>query len=115
MQILGLFQVSNSYKASEFYSTSDFTSFTQLTADQPQDKYNWLYSELVNFKGLDGSNIQGILYKPENFDLKKRYPVIFHFYENVSQNLHIYEPPHFAGAAIDIPWFVSRGYVVFYT
>ncbi len=52
------------------------------------------------------------LYKPENFNYKKRYPVIFHYYEKMSDDLNKYHKPESAADFIDIPWFVSRGYIV---
>ncbi len=56
---------------------------------------------------------QGILYKPENFDPKEKYPVIIHYYENFSDRLNTYLRPHAIRDHINIPWFVSNGYLVF--
>jgi hypothetical protein len=38
--------------------------------------------------------LQGILYKPENFDPSKKYPMISYFYEDLSDGLHNYVPPN---------------------
>ena len=62
----------------------------------------------------DGITTQGILYKPENFDRNKKYPVIINYYTQLSHRLYEYPQPEFTGSAnINIPWFVSRGYLVF--
>lgn len=95
--------------------TSDFKTFTTLSDIQPQKKYNWLISELVIWKGLDGGPLQGILYKPENFDPHKKYPIIFHYYDQKSDGLHAFLKPDILGSSINIniPWYVSNGYLVF--
>lgn len=96
-----------------YYLTSDFKQLTALTDMQPQKKFSWLTAELVNYKELDGTTSQGILYKPENFDPKKKYPIIFNYYEKLSHRLYEFPKPGFSENTINIPWFVSRGYLVF--
>ncbi len=56
---------------------------------------------------------KGVLYKPENFDPTKKYPIIINYYEKMSSRLNEYLTPEFANSTINIPWFVSRGYLVF--
>lgn len=99
--------------APNFYVTSDFKSFKQLTDIQPQKKYRWLTNELITWKTPDGKICQGILYKPEDFDSTKKYPVIFYYYEQFSDGLHEFLRPALSNGALDVPWFVSRGYLVF--
>jgi len=55
---------------------------------------------------------QGIVYKPENFDPKKKYPMIAYFYETLSDGLYSYTAPAPTPSRLNIPFFVSRGYVV---
>ena len=101
-------------EAPNYYSTSDFKNYKKITNLQPQLEYNWLTTELVSFKQVDGTISQGILYKPENFDPAKRYPIIFTYYQQLSHRLYQYpQPTLMYDANIDIPWFVSRGYLVF--
>jgi dipeptidyl aminopeptidase/acylaminoacyl peptidase len=54
-----------------------------------------------------------VLYKPENFDRAKKYPVIFHYYEVRSHQRYLFKKPEPSGGAIDILWYVSNGYLVF--
>jgi dienelactone hydrolase len=96
-----------------YYYTRDWKKFTPLTDLQPQKSCNWLTSELITYKQLDGSRSQGILYKPENFNPRRIYPVIFNFYEHLSYRLYEFCDPGYTAANINIPWFVSRGYLVF--
>lgn len=53
---------------------------------------------------------EGVLYKPENFDPTKKYPLILYFYETHSNTLHSYIPPTPTGSRLNISFFVSRGY-----
>ena len=100
--------------ASELYSSTNLKSFVPLTAiaDQ-QKKYNWLSAELVRWKMFDGKMSEGILYKPANFDSTKKYPIIFYFYERDADGLYSYRAPAPSASTINIPYFVSNGYLVF--
>jgi dipeptidyl aminopeptidase/acylaminoacyl peptidase len=77
-----------------------------------QSQYNWLTTELIEWKAYDGKMTQGILYKPENFDPNKKYPMIAYFYETVSDGLYRYQAPAPTPSRLNIPFFVSRGYLV---
>jgi dienelactone hydrolase len=100
-------------EAPNYYSTQDFKTFIPLSHLAPQIDYNWLTTTLVSWKMMDGQYSQGILYKPENFDPHKKYPVIFFYYERKSDGLYKYLEPEASTGDINIPWFVSRGYLVF--
>lgn len=78
-----------------------------------QQAYNWMTTELVRWKMFDGKMSEGLLYKPEDFDPKKKYPVIFYFYERDADNLYAYYTPAPSASTINIPYFVSNGYLVF--
>jgi dipeptidyl aminopeptidase/acylaminoacyl peptidase len=101
-------------EAPNFYLTNDFKTFQQLTDLKPHQVYNWLRNELISFKQSDGKESQGILYKPEDFDPSKKYPVIFNYYEQFSHRLFQYPATDYTESGfINIPWFVSHGYLVF--
>ncbi|MBS1513271.1 MAG: S9 family peptidase [Bacteroidetes bacterium] len=78
-----------------------------------QQNYNWGTAELFKWKAYNGKESEGIIYKPENFDPKKKYPMISYFYEKLSDGLYTYQPPSPTPSRLNIPFFVSRGYVVF--
>jgi dipeptidyl aminopeptidase/acylaminoacyl peptidase len=86
-------------------------AFTKINPQQEQ--YNWMTSQLVKWKSYTGKTAEGILYLPENFDTKKKYPMIVYFYERNNQTLHNYLPPSPTPSRLNIPFFASRGYVVF--
>jgi dipeptidyl aminopeptidase/acylaminoacyl peptidase len=99
-----------------YFVTNDFKEYKQLTQLQPQKRYNWLTAELHSFKQLDGTLARGILYKPENFDPKKKYPVLITFYAELTDQLHEFFPPHYIDCPSifgEFPWMVSLGYLVF--
>ncbi len=81
--------------------------------NEQQKQYNWLKSELVSWKAYTGKKAEGVLYYPENFDAKKKYPMIVYFYERNNQTLHNYLAPAPTPSRLNIPFFVSRGYIVF--
>jgi len=105
-----------STESPNYYLTDDFRNYQQLTCFQEQKSYNWLTSELHSFKQLDGTISQGVLFKPENFDPGKKYPVLIYFYGLLTNHLYKFpeigyiEAPHFAD---DPSWMVSHDYLLF--
>lgn len=102
--------------APNYFLTSDFKTYRRLTNLQPQKAYNWLTAELHDYKLLDGTMGQGLLYKPENFDPTRKYPVIINFYRDLTSLLnrfpipgYLTRPSFFENPA----WLVSHGYIVF--
>ncbi|MBO9573684.1 MAG: prolyl oligopeptidase family serine peptidase, partial [Chitinophagaceae bacterium] len=104
----------SSTEAPNLFFTNDFKTFKQLTNLQPQREYNWYTTELVNFTQTDGIQNQGVLFKPANFDSTKKYPVLYYCYEQYSYLLNRFIPADVSEVGKpNIPWFVSRGYLVF--
>jgi dipeptidyl aminopeptidase/acylaminoacyl peptidase len=93
--------------------TTDFSSFKSLSDLQPQKAYNWLRAALVHWPIPGGLTGTGIFYKPENFDSTKKYPVIFHYYEERSKELNIFPSIRLSTGQLNIAWYVSNGYLVF--
>jgi dienelactone hydrolase len=96
-----------------YFYTTDFKNFTRITNFNLEKEYNWYTTELLSWKSLDGRKLQGILYKPENFDANKKYPVIFYCYERLSDRLNAYLEPEYSQGSMDIATYVSNGYLVF--
>jgi dipeptidyl aminopeptidase/acylaminoacyl peptidase len=84
---------------------------SHINPQQPQ--YLWGTAELFKWQAYTGKETEGILYKPENFDAKKKYPMIVYFYERNNNTLYNYQAPSPTPSRLNIPFFVSRGYVVF--
>jgi dipeptidyl aminopeptidase/acylaminoacyl peptidase len=86
----------------------------RITAENPQQAaYAWGTAELVEWTSLDGIPLQGILYKPDNFDASRQYPMIAYFYERMSDNLHLHYPPVPHRSRVNPTFYTSRGYLVF--
>src|SRR5690606_30720248 len=74
---------------------------------------NWGTAALFKWTAYNGQPAEGILYKPEDFDSTKRYPMIIYFYEKLTDRLYDYQPPAPTPSRLNISFFVSRGYLVF--
>ena len=95
-------------------SDMNLNESTILTETNPQQKdYNWGTVEQVNWKSYKGLELDGLLYKPENFDSTKNYPMIVYFYEKNADGLHRYSAPRPTASIIHTTEYVSNGYIVF--
>ncbi len=101
-------------KSTDIYVHPLQSSAVQLSHTNPQQSgYNWGTAELFKWKAYTGKETEGILYKPEDFDTKKKYPMIVYFYERANSTLYNYQAPSPTPSRLNIPFFVSRGYIVF--
>lgn len=92
----------------------NFKTQSKITDINPQQRdYNWGTSELVKWKSANGTDLEGLLFKPENFDPAKKYPMIAYFYERNSDFLNVYRAPAPSRSTINITYFTSNGYIVF--
>jgi dipeptidyl aminopeptidase/acylaminoacyl peptidase len=97
----------------DLYFSKDFITETKLSSINPQQaSYNWGTAELYKWTTPKGYAAEGILYKPEDFDPNKTYPVIAYFYEKLSDGLYRYQAPAPTPSRLNISYFVSNGYVV---
>lgn len=103
----------SSKESNNYFITSDFKKFEPLSNLHPEYLCKWLYSKLVHWKTSTGVNLKGILYLPQDFDSTKKYPVILTYYERRSNELNLFQIPGLTTGLLNIPWFVSRDYVVF--
>jgi dipeptidyl aminopeptidase/acylaminoacyl peptidase len=84
-----------------------------MSAINPQQEdFNWMTAELFSWKAYDGKVATGIVYKPADYQAGKKYPMIAYFYETLSDGLYNYLPPAPTPSRLNIPFFVSRGYIV---
>ncbi len=82
-------------------------------ANPQQSDYNWTTVELVEWVSTHGAPLQGLLYRPEDFDPSRSYPMMVYFYERSSNNLHRHSPPLPHRSVIQPTFYASRGYLVF--
>ncbi|HEX6044566.1 MAG TPA: prolyl oligopeptidase family serine peptidase [Pyrinomonadaceae bacterium] len=92
------------------------SSFRELkrvsNGDAQRAAFNWGAAELVSFKNTDGVPLKGVLLKPDNFDPRRKYPMIVYIYERLSQGLHQFRAPG-PGTSINPTYYVSNGYLVY--
>lgn len=87
---------------------------TKISTTNPQQsEYNWGTVELVKWKSYSGIELEGLLYKPENFDPNKKYPLMVYFYELYSDRFHQHYIPKPTASIIFATEYASAGYVVF--
>jgi dipeptidyl aminopeptidase/acylaminoacyl peptidase len=92
----------------------NFTDPQIISSTNPQQaEYNWGSVELVEWKGYNKKKLQGLLYKPEDFDPNKKYPLMVYFYETYSDRLHNYSTPRPSASTVNFAHYVSNGYLVF--
>ena len=109
-----IFTRESNVESPNIIATSDFKTIHKLSSTNPQQKdYVWNTNELVQWTTPKGYTSEGILYKPENFDANKKYPMIVYFYEKLSDNLNKYQAPAPTPSRLMISFFVSNGYLVF--
>ena len=93
---------------------ASFKKGIQLTQGiKQQEPYIWGTAELISWTSLDGRKLEGVIYKPVNFDPNKKYPMIVNFYERNSETLNKYRMPEPHRSTIDYRMYLSDGYIVF--
>ncbi len=101
-------------KSPDLFVHATGNAAVQLSSINPQQAaFNWGTAEIFKWKAYTGKETEGLLYKPEDFDPKKKYPMIVYFYERYNQTLHNYIAPAPTRSNLNISFFVSRGYIVF--
>lgn len=108
---------SSAVESPNYFWTKDFEKFRAISNAYPEAAYHWFSNELFDFKTKAGVATQAILYKPDNFDPTKRYPVLFNYYEKKSNMLNAYLLPGYTmveagGYDFNIPMMLAHGYLV---
>lgn len=86
----------------------------QLSFTNPQQSdYNWSHVELIRWNSYDGIPLEGLIYKPENYDANKEYPLLVYYYELYADEIHNHYAPKPTASIIFPTEYASAGYVVF--
>lgn len=98
-----------------YYLTRDFRSFKKLSTFSPEVSYKWMSTQLITWSLPNGTTMQGVLYKPDDFDSTKKYPMIINTYEKFSNSLNAYIPPEplCYGCNVNPAILISNGYLLF--
>ncbi len=100
---------------SDLYVTDNgFKESSKITEINPHQKdFKWGTAELFSWKAYDGKKLEGILYKPEDFDPSKKYPLITYFYEKSSDSYNNYHIPRPSASTVNASYLVSNDYIMF--
>lgn len=96
--------------------TTDFSfaALKKISDANPQMKnYFWGSVEKISWTSLDNIPLEGLLYKPEGFDPKKKYPMMVYFYEKYADDIHQHYAPAPIRSFINFSLYASNGYLVF--
>ncbi len=95
-------------------SGGDFREPQQLSHANPQQKdYAWGTVHSTQWISGNGDTLSGLIYKPDNFDAEKKYPMIVYFYERYSHLKHRHYVPKPSHSSINFTRYVNDGYIVF--
>lgn len=93
----------------------NFYKSEKISDANPQQKeYNWGSVELVHWRSPKGKELDGLIYKPENFDSTKKYPLLIYYYEKYADDMHSHYVPKPSASIINPAEYCSNGYVVFF-
>lgn len=97
-----------------YISDSLFSNTLRMSDANPQmADFKWGSVELHTWLSSAGKTLKGLIYKPEDFDSSKKYPLLVYFYEKSSDNLYQHYAPRPSRSIINPAYCVSNGYVVF--
>lgn len=97
-----------------YVADANFKKVTKVTDEaQQQNQFIWGTAELISWTSYTGKKVQGVVYKPADFDPSKKYPMIVNFYERNSETLFSYRQPEPHRSTIDYHFYNSHGYIVF--
>lgn len=82
-------------------------------ANPQQSQYNWSTVELIKWNSYAGIPLEGLVYKPENFDPNQEYPLLVYYYELYSDQMHNHYAPRPTASIIFPTEYASAGYIVF--
>ena len=97
-----------------YISNIDFSDKKKLSDANPQQKdYLWGSVEMVHWTSADGVELDGLLYKPENFNPESTYPMIIYFYETYSNRFRGHFVPKPSRSTVNFTYYASNGYLIF--
>ncbi|TSJ46586.1 alpha/beta hydrolase family protein [Fluviicola chungangensis] len=105
---------SNSDFPDLFATTQPGAEISRISFANPQQcQYNWSTVELIKWNSYSGIPLEGLIYKPENFDANQEYPLLVYYYEMYSDEIHNHYAPKPTASIIYPTEYASAGYVVF--
>ncbi len=109
------YQKGNFRNCYDLYYTDDFfASSTKVSAVNPQmNDYRWGCAELFRWNAYDGTPLKGLVFIPDGVKEGDKLPVMIYFYEKNANSLYSFWTPAPSRSIVNIPFYTSRGYIVF--
>ena len=109
------YQKGNFRNCYDLYYTDDFfATSTKVSSINPQmADYRWGRAELFHWNAYDGTPLKGLVYIPDGLKEGEKLPVMIYFYEKNANNLYTFWTPAPSRSIVNIPFYTSRGYIVF--
>lgn len=109
------YQKGNFRNCYDLYYTDDFfANSTKVSSINPQmADYRWGRAELFHWNAYDGTPLKGLVFIPDGVKKGEKLPVMIYFYEKNSNNLYSFWTPAPSRSIVNIPFYTSRGYIVF--
>lgn len=97
-----------------YLTDTTFHESKKISETNPQqDEYRWPTVERIEWTSPEGKELEGLIYKPEDFDSTKSYPMLVYFYELYNDRKHIHYIPKPTASIIYATEYTSAEYVVF--
>ena len=97
-----------------YLTTTTFENEVKISDANPQQSdYRWPTVEKIEWTSPLGKELEGLIYKPEDFDSTKSYPMIVYFYELYGDRKHVHYIPKPTASIIYATEYTSAEYVVF--
>lgn len=97
-----------------YYSSMNLQKPQKISETNPQqEEYIWPTVEMIHWTSYEGEKLKGLVYKPEDFDSSKSYPLIVYYYERSSDMKNMYSSPRPTASIIYPTEYTSAGYIVF--
>ena len=109
------YQKGNFRNCYDLYYTDDFfATSTKVSSINPQmADYRWGRAELFHWNAYDGTQLKGLVFIPDGVKEGEKLPVMIYFYEKNANNLYTFWTPAPSRSIVNIPFYTSRGYIVF--
>lgn len=91
-----------------------FADTKRITTTNPKkENYLWGTVEPYFWTDFNQKECKGLLFKPEDFDPSKSYPMVVYFYEKNFETQHAHRAFRPSHSTISVPFYTSNGYLVF--
>jgi dipeptidyl aminopeptidase/acylaminoacyl peptidase len=97
----------------EFRKKNETVSKILFQSNKQQTEYSFGKSELLYYSNTKGQKLKAALFYPADYDPTKKYPMVVHIYDVMSNELHQYVNPSFLNRdGFNVTNYTLKGYFV---